>query len=221
MLEHIIQGPHSLIGTQEAIEALAHKDNARILVVSDSHGRSDILEKIARRYGKDCDALIFCGDGIGDLAQLVSASKTNPAIIESMPAVVAFARGNGDPSSYPLDAKRSLAIPNTQILTVNEHNIMIVHGHREGVDFGMENLGLEMQLAGCTLGFYGHTHVAREENAGEFKFVNPGSCARPRDGQAGGFAIATIGKNFIDIAFLKAVPLSESSTGYKIWQPTY
>ena len=48
------------------MEELAAKQNARILLVSDSHGRQAILEAIIKHSGKDCDAVIFTGDGADD-----------------------------------------------------------------------------------------------------------------------------------------------------------
>lgn len=221
MLEHIIQETHGLIGTSQAIENLANKDHARILVLSDTHGHPSILMEIIRRYGKDCDAMAFCGDGISDLAELVTASHTDEDIQNCTPPVIAFARGNCDPSSYPLDAQRSISIPNSQILTVNNRNFLIIHGHREAVDFGMENLGLEMQITNCKVAFYGHTHIAREDNLGDYKFVNPGSVARPRGGQPACFAIATVEKTFVDMAFIKIEMDNSGKTNYHVWKPIY
>ena len=71
MFNQIIQQTHYLLGTQQDLEALEKKVQARLLVISDSHNHYSIFKKIVLSYGKNCDALIFCGDGIGDLIQLV------------------------------------------------------------------------------------------------------------------------------------------------------
>mgnify|MGYP003321269334 CR=1 FL=1 len=193
----------------------------RILVISDSHGHPSIFMNIVRRYGKDCDALVFCGDGAGDVATLLLATQTDKELKECTPSVIAFVQGNGDPSSYPLDSEHSISIPESQILTVNNRNFMIVHGHREGVDFGLENLGFQMQLSDCKVAFYGHTHIAREDNLEGYKFVNPGSIARPRGGQPACFAIATVEKNFVDMAFIKIEQKGDGSDNFQIWNPIY
>lgn len=221
MLKHIIQETHNLIGTKEDIEALSKKKHGRILVISDSHGHPSIFMNIVRRYGKDCDALVFCGDGAGVLATLLSATQTDKELQKCTPSVIAFVQGNGDPASYPLDSKHSISIPESQILTVNNRNFMIVHGHREGVDFGLENLGFQMQLSDCMVAFYGHTHIAREDNLEGYKFVNPGSIARPRGGQPACFAIATVEKNFVDMAFIKIEQKGDGSDNFQIWNPIY
>jgi len=218
-MKEIIQEVHNLIGSPEAIEALAKKAHARVLVCSDSHGNSQILINILKQFGKDCDAFIFCGDGAGDIAQVLNLTQTDKAFAECVPEVMAVVRGNGDPASYPLSMERSIVIPNRQILTVNNKNIMIVHGHQEGVSFSMEQFGLAMQMEKCTVGFYGHTHVAWEETFGDYKFVNPGSCSRPRGGQPAGFAIATVEEKFVDIAYIKILRQEPGENQFKIWMP--
>ena len=206
----ISQHKQNIIGARSAIEALETKDHARLLVISDSHGRYPVFESIVRGYGAECDALIFCGDGVSDIATLLYKQKSDKALAACVPPVIAAVRGNCDPSSYPLD-NGSLYFSELVELKVNGRGILITHGHNQGVDFGVENLGLEMQVSECNTAFYGHTHVAREDNIKNFKMVNPGSCARPRGGQPACFAIATVEKSFVDIAFI--------TTEGKIWSP--
>ncbi len=206
----ISQHHQNIIGSREAIDALAVKDHARLLVISDSHGRSAIMENIVRGFGAKCDALIFCGDGVGDIAALLYKAKNDEGLAACVPPVIAAVHGNCDPSTYPLD-KGTLYFSEMIELKVNGSGILIAHGHMQNVDYGVETLGLEMQVSGCSTGFYGHTHVASEENFRNFKIVNPGSCARPRGGQQAGFAIATVEKSFVDIAFI--------TTEGRIWNP--
>lgn len=206
----ISQHTQNIIGANSAISALETKDHARLLVISDSHGRYPVFESIVRGYGAECDALVFCGDGVSDIATLLYKQKSDPKLAKCLPPVIAAVRGNCDPFSYPLD-NGSLYFSELLEFKVNGRGILVTHGHNQGVDYGIENLGLEMQVSGCKLAFYGHTHVAREENYDNFKIVNPGSCARPRGGQTAGFAIATVEKDFVDIAFI--------TTEGKIWSP--
>ena len=132
--------------------------------------------------------------------------------------MIAAVHGNCDPASYPLD-KGTLYFSSMIELKVNGRGFLVTHGHNQGVDWGVETLGLEMQVSECTTAFYGHTHVAREDNFKNFKMVNPGSCSRPRGGQPAGFAIATVEKSFVDIAFIKMESGSDGATEYKIWNP--
>lgn len=217
----VIQEVHELIGSPADIEALAEKAHARLLVCSDSHGNFKILEKIISQYGKDCDGFIFCGDGAGDVAHILNEANVNPDFALCVPKVIACVRGNGDPASYPLTLEKSISIPNRQTVKVNGRNIMVVHGHQEWVGFGMNNFGLEMQLENCSVGFYGHTHIAREENLGEYKFVNPGSCSRPRGGQPACFAIATVEKTFVDISYIQIGRADSTGNPFSRWNPIY
>ena len=214
----ISQHAQNIIGSREAIAALENKDHARLLILSDSHGRYGIVESIVRQFGKECDALIFCGDGVSDIAQLLYAAKTDSKLGECVPSVIAAVHGNCDPSTYPLD-KGTLYFSELIELKVNGRGILVTHGHNQGVDWGVESLGLEMQVSGCSTAFYGHTHVAREDNYKNYKMVNPGSCARPRGGQPAGFAIATVEKSFVDIAFIKMESGADGTTEYRIWNP--
>ena len=56
-------------------------------------------------------------------------------------------------------------------LKVNGRGILVTHGHNQNVDWGVETLGLEMQVSACNTAFYGHTHVAREDIFKNFKIT--------------------------------------------------
>lgn len=221
MLNKIIQEYQNLIGAKEDIDALAQKDHARLLVLSDSHGNYKKMEKIIRQYGAKCDAFVFCGDGACDLANLLATAFYDDDLKACIPPVIAFVRGNNDPGTYPVNGDFSLKVPYSQVFTVNSQNIFVTHGHREGVDFGMENLGLEMQLEQCRTAFFGHTHFAEENRQGDYKFINPGSCSRPRGGQPASFAIATVEKTFVDLAFIKMTLKSDGSESFEFWTPVW
>ncbi|MBP5519662.1 MAG: YfcE family phosphodiesterase [Treponema sp.] len=214
----ITQRHQNIIGSKAAISALETKDHARLLIISDSHENYPVFEKIVRRYGAKCDAVVFCGDGICDISRLLYAAQTDSKLMECVPPVIAAVKGNCDPSSYPLDSA-SLYFSELVELKVNGQIIMISHGHNQSVDFGLETFGLEMQVSESRIGFYGHTHIAREDNINGYKMVNPGSCARPRGGQPASFAIATVEKTFTDIAFIRMKIESDGSTSFNLWNP--
>lgn len=206
---NLVQTVHNLLGSKEDILALENMDHARVLVYSDSHGNYENVKDIILRYGPSCNALAFCGDGIKDLAWLLESSLSDEKLQEAIPPVIAFAKGNGDPSSYPVSFLKdspTLKVPDRQLLTVNHRNLLVVHGHREGVDFGLDNLAFETQIAGCDTAVFGHTHLSFEFNYSQYKFVNPGSVSLPRGGQNNSFVILTFEKKFTDAAFLEFNP---------------
>ena len=72
-----------LVGTTEAIRGLESRQNAKLLVVSDSHGAGDILCLILEVMGKDCDAMVFCGDGIQDVALALERMQRSRSFAQS------------------------------------------------------------------------------------------------------------------------------------------
>lgn len=216
----LIQGVHNLVGAEKDIEALAKKESARILVISDSHGKYNVLYDIIKNFGEDCDALVFCGDGALDISMFFDAAFHDKELLQKIPPVAAFVQGNGDYSKYPVEfGSKQLLFPARQTFTAAGKNFMVVHGHRESVNWGFDNLGLQAQLENCSYAFYGHTHVACETRMNDFVFINPGSCARPRGGQPSCFAITTVGKNFVDTAFIKIEPKGDGTTNYSLFTP--
>ena len=97
-----IQHPSLLIGTEEAIEKLAQKDNATVLVAADSHGAINTLERILREKGRQCDAFIFCGDGMSDLCRCLEKQIVDKHFCACIPPVVAVVEGNNDSDLHPM-----------------------------------------------------------------------------------------------------------------------
>ena len=86
----ISQHKQNIIGSREAIAALENKDHARLLVLSDSHGRYGIMESIVRGFGGKCDALIFCGDGVCDIGMASRALKDSEIEAGLTPMTIAM-----------------------------------------------------------------------------------------------------------------------------------
>ena len=187
----LAQWPDFAIGSADAIKALAKKESASLLVVSDSHGRADILRAIVERFGERCDALVFCGDGIGDLCACLEASKKNKKLSKNFPPVVAFARGNGDYPDFPF-GEGEIKVPQHKFLKVAGMNVMITHGHAEGAYYGLGRMGQVAAENQADVVLYGHTHVASRKEEDLVHYINPGSCSHPRGGQKPCFAIVQI-----------------------------
>lgn len=232
----LLQQKNYLIGSQKSIEELESTDHARILVVSDVHGKNNILLNIVKQFGKSCNALVLCGDSAYDLAELLEQANEDKEFCNLLPPVIAFVQGNGDPSTIPVSfdigaqnpnanglLKGTVIIPPNQILTANKKKIFITHGHNYGVDWGVDNLAYAIKEQKCQIAMFGHTHVPCNITTVNKKFndyfVNPGSCARPRGGHPNSCAILTIEKDFCDVAFIKILtPLSNNPT-FQIFMP--
>ena len=101
-MNSLLQQKDYLIGSKKDIQALKSKDHARVLVVSDVHGKSSILLNIVKQFGKSCDALVLCGDCIYDLAELLEQGSENKDFCQLIPPIIGFVQGNGDPSTFPV-----------------------------------------------------------------------------------------------------------------------
>ena len=228
----LIQNSDYIIGSQADIMALTQKEQARILTISDSHGDWRGLMRIVKQFGPTCDALVITGDCWRDLAELLELANEDDAVRKVIPPVLGFVRGNGDPSYFAVSydigknnsnartlPKGSVLMPDRLVLTVNGQQILFVHGHMEGVDYGYNKLGLDAKMLGLHYAVHGHTHVPHFEQHGDFTFINPGSISRPRGGSPASFAILTVEKEFVDAAFLKIKDSMGDEDSFSIFTP--
>ena len=135
----------------------------RILVISDSHKRGDLVEKIIQRE-PDAKEIFFLGDITPDIEEFVYLYTDKNFHIVA---------GNCDfMSSY-----RS-----TDIVTVGTTRIFYTHGHTLGVKYGIERLKNSAADNNCTIALYGHTHISRISYEDGLYIVNPGSISQSREG---------------------------------------
>ena len=132
----------------------------RILVVSDSHGKSIDIRNAIEKSGP-FDMLLHAGDIEADV-EMIKKWAGCPCH---------FVRGNCD---YDIHLKRE------EIIEVGEHKIFLTHGHMLGIDFGSENLEYAALENGCDVSICGHTHVAQLIYRQDITVLNPGSISRPR-----------------------------------------
>lgn len=185
----------SLVGDLDDLAELERKASGKILVISDSHGEWELVEKVIADFGIDCDALVFCGDGTADIVACLEEASRNEKLRDALPPIVACARGNGDPDSFQLDlavvedeegnplprANRFDVVPMVSFRLAGR-NVMVAHGHRHLVDMGTDLLHSAAETMNADLVFFGHTHRPHREEAGATLILNPGSCSRPRGG---------------------------------------
>lgn len=146
----------------------------RIAVMSDSHGKlgavTDVIEK---NLGK-ADIFVHLGDGEYETDLVLSVY---PHI--DMRRVA----GNCDICS---------ALPDSLIISAGDARIFAAHGHRYGVKYGLDGITRAAAENGCNIILFGHTHERFLYYEDGIYYMNPGSCALPRDGKAPSYG-------FIDI----------------------
>lgn len=202
----LIQENNFLLGSQDSIKNLEQKDNARILVISDSHGASRILYNAIREKGPIVDALVLCGDSNDDLAYIIQKSAEDMYYGMCLPPVIAFVTGNNDSDSYPIinpeifknpHAKMytELKSPLSQTFKAAGKKIFVIHGHRHSLYSGYEAIIQATKKNEAQICLFGHTHIAQSINLQDgITLLNPGSIARPRNCQPPTFAILNVSK---------------------------
>lgn len=188
----LVQYEQFLLSSLSELDDLAKKQKSRILVVSDSHGNFNVLLDIVETFASTCDALVFCGDGMDDLAILVEKASNDDKLLAILPSVISFVRGNCDAENYEVNfagEKRNLKCGFSSEFVASGRKIFVTHGHKSSVNITMDFLLSKASEANSDIVFYGHTHIPHyEENDGTL-ILNPGSCSMPRSTDIPSFAI--------------------------------
>lgn len=135
----------------------------KVLVVSDTHGVIDNLEKVLE-LEKPFDYLIHCGD--------VEEQEDYIEVLAEVPCT--FVAGNCD---YYSD------LPHADIVELEGIRAFVTHGHYLDVSYEIEKLLDTAKENRCTFAFFGHTHRPEHLEQDGIVAVNPGSLTYPR--QAG------------------------------------
>lgn len=156
----------------------------RILVISDSHGRTS---KIEQAIEKEIDAkhIFFLGDCVKDIEDYPFIYPDRTFHIVS---------GNCDYSSV---------FKTADTVTIAGKKIFFTHGHHLSVKSGLERLKQFAKVEKADIVLYGHTHIAKTEYANGVHFVNPGSLCSAREGSTG-YAVIDIEESGI-IPILKSI----------------
>ena len=160
----------------------------KILIVSDSHGRSQNIKTVIDK--EQPDMLIHLGDIEDDPDKvrewLDAAAKKKEAAATVIPAV--FIQGNCDRSV--VTGSSGTKLKSVAVFEVNGHRFYCCHGHHERVDYGYENLIYSARENDCDIALYGHTHRSFDDVFDVFglpgenvRVLNPGSISLPRGGE--------------------------------------
>ena len=132
----------------------------KILLVSDTHGYDENLYQVLEKE-KPINMLIHCGDSEGSMQRI--SWKANCSCC--------FVRGNNDYDyQMPYDVN----------LSIEGYKVLVTHGHRQHISYGLDRLGLHAQLEGKQIVMFGHTHRPMIDRVSGILFLNPGSLTYPR-----------------------------------------
>lgn len=159
----------------------------KIIVASDTHGDSNRLIEVLSK-NKDFDMLIHLGDGENDFRDVEMLYPTKGLV---------YVAGNCDYGFHPEE----------HIAIAGGKKIFCCHGHRYGVNYGIELLASAAVKNECSIALYGHTHVPKIETLDGVMVMNPGSLTLPRGGSERSFGIIEISKS--GEADVKIVPFGK------------
>ena len=118
-----------------------------ILVFSDSHGHPERMAEAFDKQIKKPDAVIFLGDGLGDISKCSFGS-----------ANVFSVSGNCDCYSFLIPPEE----PTERIVEICGKKIMMTHGHRYSVKSGLGRIVSEAVRRDVDILLFGHTHEKLE-----------------------------------------------------------
>ena len=151
----------------------------KILIVSDSHGRSDRVYQAVDL--EKPDMIIHLGD-LEDTVSSVEKRLGAPKI----PCV--FIKGN-------CDFRSQGDLQDWSVFTLKGHRFFCTHGHLVNVNYGLDRLIYAAMENNCDIALYGHTHVPFDGfedssfGAAKVHVLNPGSISIPRGGSSRSYMI--------------------------------
>ncbi|WP_442595314.1 metallophosphoesterase family protein [Neobacillus sp. D3-1R] len=131
---------------------------SRVLVVSDSHGLTNELEKIKEKHQAEVDLMIHCGDS--------ELQADDPAIKDFV-----MVGGNCDFGSD---------FPKEKMEIMNQKSIFITHGHHYHVKSSLMSLVYRAEEVNANIVCFGHSHILGAEVINGILFINPGSIRLPK-----------------------------------------
>ena len=153
-----------------------------VIIVSDNHGSYHGLAKIVD-YHINSDYFLHCGD-----------SNLEPK--DELMARFVAVKGNTD-IIYNYQENEFVELE-------TEERILITHGHKFAVGFGMDKLltyAKSLEKIPNMI-FYGHTHKVDVQMLDHILIINPGSVQQPRDENPRAYAKLRITPNAYDIEVL-------------------
>lgn len=145
----------------------------KILVMSDSHGRRDLVKKCIRQNSQS-EVIIHLGDYVSDFDDLQFTFPDRMFI---------NVKGNGD---FYRD------VPLVQTVTFEGVRIFLTHGHLHGVKYSLNALTAAALKENAQICLYGHTHESYNKYHDGLYVMNPGSLAYPRGSSYASYGLIEI-----------------------------
>ena len=132
----------------------------KIIIVSDSHGNKDIINKLYNQ--NNFDYFIFLGDIISDVKDIIHNDN------------VLYVPGNCDFFSKEQEVL---------VKKLGGYKFIICHGHTFGVKNNINKLVEFAKSNNADFCLFGHTHIPLIKEVAGVQLINPGSVSKPREGE--------------------------------------
>ncbi|MCX7706202.1 MAG: phosphodiesterase [bacterium] len=181
-----------------------------VLVISDTHGSFAAWEKVRKYLTSDIEYILHAGDiyyfGPRNPIPEGYAPGTLASELNSLNIPIICSKGNCDSevdqmvSNFPLCSPFAFAL-------IYEKKFLITHGDR----YSREELLTLAKQWKIDIFITGHTHLAQLERISDVIFLNPGSCALPKNFPGAGIirrkTIELL--NLLDGSLIEKINLSE------------
>ncbi|AGC68332.1 phosphodiesterase, MJ0936 family [Thermoclostridium stercorarium subsp. stercorarium DSM 8532] len=159
----------------------------KLLVISDTHGDILLADKVLKK-NSDVDIVIHLGDYYRDADKL---KQLHPNFHFE------YVYGNCDFMTGNVLAEK--------ILEIERQRVLLTHGHRYSVKWGIEKLVEKANNENINLILFGHTHIQHVTYGPGYILLNPGSISEPRGNDKKSYAVVTIDNEKIDVEMKNAV----------------
>lgn len=132
----------------------------KVLIVSDTHGRNQYLQKTLERVSP-IDLMIHLGDIEGGEEYIRSIAGCPTEMVS----------GNNDFFN---------GLPKEKVIRIGKYSVLLTHGHRYGVYYTTSELIEAAVRNHADIVMFGHTHIPMINLKEEAWLINPGSLALPR-----------------------------------------
>lgn len=156
------------------LERGSNGDSMRILVISDTHRRTDRAVELLYEVAKNIDAVIHLGDNVED-ANFIKKNFRLPIHVVA---------GNCDYGGN---------VPHEILLHAGGKRIFFTHGHYYDVrNNNIETIAKRAAEVNADICLFGHTHIPNLQIQNGIIFFNPGSLSEPRGNSRPSYGIIKI-----------------------------
>ena len=158
----------------------------KILVFSDSHGKSSRMNDIIKSLHDEIELVLFLGDCIKDFEDFCYIYPKKQFI----PVL-----GNCDFFNN--------SVPIERLVEIDGKKIFMSHGHRYGVKSGHEKIVSAAQKHNANICLYGHSHMPNNTFTNGIHLMNPGSISEPRGVDYPSYGVIEIVDGRVDLRIVE------------------